>query len=50
MLISQDDQGVLALYRAAKTTDEKKQLLRTLSMMNSDAALEAIDATLEKKP
>ncbi|HEV8443529.1 MAG TPA: hypothetical protein VGQ27_08610, partial [Steroidobacteraceae bacterium] len=50
MLISQDDQGVLALYRAAKSTDEKKQLLRTLSMMNSDAALEAIDATLEKKP
>jgi len=50
MLISQDDQGVLALYRAAKTSDEKRTLLRTLSMMNSDAALEAIDATLEKKP
>lgn len=50
MLIAQDDQGVLALYRAAKTSDEKRALLRTLSMMNSDAALEAIDATLEKKP
>ncbi len=50
MLIGQDDQGVLALYRAAKSTDEKKQLLRTLSMMNSDAALQAIDAALEKKP
>ena len=50
MLISQDDKDVLALYRAAKTNDEKRMLLRTLSMMNSDAALEAIDATLEKKP
>ena len=50
MLIAQDEQGVLALYRAAKTTDEKRSLLRTLSMMNGDAALEAIDATLEKKP
>lgn len=50
MLIAQDDKGVLALYRAAKTTDEKRSLLRTLSMMNSDAAIDAIDATLEKKP
>jgi hypothetical protein len=50
MLISDDDQGVLALYRAAKTSDEKRTLLRTLSMMDSDAALEAIDATLETKP
>jgi len=50
MLIAQDDKGVLALYRAAKTTDEKRSLMRMLSMMNGDAALEAIDATLEKKP
>jgi hypothetical protein len=50
MLIAQDEQGVLALYRAAKTTDEKRSLLRMLSMMNGDAALEAIDAALEKKP
>jgi HEAT repeat protein len=50
MLIAEDDQGVLALYRAAKTPAEKRSLLRTLSMMDSDAALEAIDATLEKKP
>ncbi|HTU64976.1 MAG TPA: HEAT repeat domain-containing protein [Steroidobacteraceae bacterium] len=49
MLISGDDKGVLALYRAAKTNDEKRTLLRTLSVMDSDAALEAIDATLEKK-
>jgi len=50
LLIADDDQGVLALYRAAKSNDEKRTLLRTLSMMDSDAALEAIDATLEKKP
>lgn len=50
LLIADDDQGVLALYRAAKSPDEKRALLRTLSMMDSDAALEAIDATLENKP
>jgi len=50
LLIADDDQGVLALYRAAKTPAEKRTLLRTLSAMDSDAALEAIDATLEKNP
>jgi HEAT repeat protein len=50
MMIADDDHGVLALYRAAKTPAEKRTLLRTLSMMDSDAAIEAIDATLEKKP
>ncbi|MEJ0085746.1 MAG: HEAT repeat domain-containing protein [Pseudomonadota bacterium] len=49
MLIAQDEQGVLSLYRAAKTTEEKRSLLRMLSMMNGDAALEAIDAALDKK-
>jgi HEAT repeat protein len=49
MLISGDEDGVLALYRAAKTADEKRTLLRTLSMMDGDAALEAIDAALEGK-
>jgi HEAT repeat protein len=49
MLIAQDDAGVLALYRAAKTTDEKRSLLRMLSMMDGNAALEAIDAAVEKK-
>jgi HEAT repeat protein len=50
LLIADDDKGVLALYRAAKTSEEKRTLLRTLSMMDSDAALEAIDATLDGKP
>lgn len=47
MLIAGDEQGVLALYRAAKTNDEKRALLRVLSMIDGDAALEAIDAALE---
>jgi len=49
MLISGDEQGVLSLYRGARTSDEKRVLLRYLSMMGGDAALEAIDATLEGK-
>ncbi|HKU16087.1 MAG TPA: HEAT repeat domain-containing protein [Steroidobacteraceae bacterium] len=47
MLIAGDEQGVLALYKAATTADEKRSLLRTLTMMDGDAALEAIDAALE---
>jgi HEAT repeat protein len=49
MLIAQDEQGVLALYRSAKTTEEKRALLRTLTSMDGDAALQAIDAALEEK-
>jgi HEAT repeat protein len=49
MLIAHDEQGVLTLYRAAKTSDEKRALLRTLTMMDGDVALQAIDAALEKK-
>jgi hypothetical protein len=44
-----DEQGVLALYKAAKTTEEKRALLRTLTTMDGDVALQAIDAALEKK-
>jgi HEAT repeat protein len=50
MLIAQDEQGVLALYRTAKTSEEKRDLLRTLTLMGGDAALNAIDAALEGKP
>ena len=49
MLISGDEQGVLALYRAATTAEEKRALLRTLTTMDGDAALKAIDAALEGK-
>ncbi len=49
MMIADDEQGVLTLYRAAKTSEEKRTLMRMLSMMGGDAALQAIDAALEKK-
>ncbi|MGH8241609.1 MAG: hypothetical protein ACREXP_31945, partial [Steroidobacteraceae bacterium] len=49
MLIAGDEQGVLALYRSATTAEEKRALLRTLTMMDGDAALQAIDAALEGK-
>jgi HEAT repeat protein len=49
LLIADDEKGVLALYRAATTAEEKRALLRTLTMMDGDAALEAIDAALEGK-
>ena len=49
LLIADDEKGVLALYRSAKTAEEKRALLRTLTMMDSDAALQAIDAALEGK-
>jgi hypothetical protein len=47
MMIADDEQGVLALYKAAKSSDEKRLLMRTLSTMDGDAALQAIDAALE---
>lgn len=46
LLIADDEQGVLTLYRAAKTSDEKRSLLRVLSTMDGDAALNEIDAAL----
>jgi HEAT repeat protein len=46
MLIAQDEQGVLTLYRAAKSSDEKRALLRTLALIDGDAALQAIDSAL----
>ena len=49
LMIADDEQGVLALYRGAKTGEEKRSLMRMLSMMGGDAALQAIDAALEKK-
>jgi HEAT repeat protein len=49
LLLSNDEKSVLSLYKAAKTTDEKRTLLRTLSIMGGDAAIQAIDAALEGK-
>ena len=49
MLIGGDEEGVLSLYKNSKSADDKRALLRTLSFMNGDAALQAIDAALESK-
>lgn len=49
MMMSSDEQGVLALYRASRSSEEKRMLLRYLSMMGGDAALQAIDQALEGK-
>lgn len=47
LLTAEDEQGLLALYKDAKTADEKRTLLRTLTAIDGDAALDAIDAALE---
>lgn len=49
LLISGDDQAVLALFRASKDAEERKELLRTLVTMDSDAAWDLIDATLDNQ-
>jgi HEAT repeat protein len=49
MLMADDEQGVLTLYRAAKSNEDKRVLLRYLSMMDGDAALQAIDQALESR-
>ena len=48
LLIAGNSQAVLGLYRSAKTNDEKKALLRTLTAMGDDSAIDAIEATLDK--
>jgi len=47
LLIAGDDQAVLELFRASDDTMEKKKLLETLVMMDSDAVWDIIDTTLE---
>jgi HEAT repeat protein len=49
LLVAGDSDGVLQLYKQAKTTEEKKALLRTLTTMDDDAAINAIEAELDKK-
>ncbi len=49
LLVAGDSDGVLQLYKQAKTTEEKKALLRTLTTMDDDAAVNAIEAELDKK-
>jgi hypothetical protein len=49
MLVANDQQGFLSLYRGAKDANEKRQLLQMLSATGGDAALAAIDAALDSK-
>jgi len=46
MMVSGYDEGLLELFRASQDSQEKAELLRQLVIMDSDAAMEAIDATL----
>ncbi len=46
MLVSAYDEGVLELFRSSQDGKEKRVLLRMLVMMDSDAAMEAIEKTL----
>ena len=45
MMVADYDQGVLEIYKSSNDTDEKRELLRMLVIMDSDAALDIIDAT-----
>ena len=46
LLIAGDQQLVLDLYKSAKTPEDKRAVLRTLTAMGGDAALGAIDQAL----
>jgi HEAT repeat protein len=46
MLISGYDEGVLQLFRESQSSEEKRELLEMLVIMDSDAAMQVIDETL----
>ncbi|MEM9057865.1 MAG: hypothetical protein AAGD86_10330, partial [Pseudomonadota bacterium] len=48
MLISGHTQGLAELFRASEDASEKRRLLRMLSSMDSELALELIDQTLKE--
>ena len=47
MLIADYDQGVLELYKESQDAGEKSELLQYLTIMDSEAIWEAIDAALD---
>jgi HEAT repeat protein len=49
LLVAGDTDAVLKLYRNAKTNDEKKALLRLLTTMGDDAAIDVIESELDRK-
>ncbi len=46
MMISGYEEGLVEIFRASNDTEEKRMLLQMLIAMDSDAALDIIDATL----
>lgn len=48
MLISDDSETMLKLYRQARSKEEKQRLLRMLTITNSDATLDLIESELDK--
>ena len=47
MMIADHDEGVLELFRSSQDPEEKTELLRMLVMMDSDAAMDAIEKALD---
>lgn len=48
LVIAGDEKGMVELYRKAKDMDEKKKLLRAITTLGNDAALDLIDSTLKQ--
>ena len=49
MMIHGDEKGLLEIYRASNDPEEKQVVLRQLTIIGGDAAMEAIDAALQGK-
>lgn len=49
LMMRGDEVALLEIYRASSNTEEKTRILRQLTMIGGDAALEAIDAALQGK-
>lgn len=50
LLIAGHDEGVLELYRSSQDPKEKRELMRTLAHMDSEAVWELIETTLDDGP
>ena len=47
MMIADHDEGILELFKSSQDVEEKTELLRMLVMMDSDAAMDAIEKALD---
>ena len=48
LLVAGDQKAMIQLYRSAKSNEEKKELLRKITVLGDDAALDLIDSTLKQ--